>query len=50
LPGTENWSTPAPLTAAHNLADFECGELTLDHWLKHRALRNAERTYVCVDI
>lgn len=48
------WSAPAPLTAAHHVADFECGEATLDQWLKTRALRNegrgASRTYViCAD-
>jgi GNAT superfamily N-acetyltransferase len=42
------------MTAAHDVADFECGEAVLDHWLKHRALRNerrgASRTYVvCVN-
>jgi GNAT superfamily N-acetyltransferase len=44
------WSAPVPLTAAHDVAGFECGEHTLDHWLKHRALRNqgrgAARTYI----
>lgn len=48
------WTAPAPLTAAHQLTGFESGEPTLDHWLKHRALRNqgsgASRTYVlCAD-
>lgn len=47
---SKNWSAPAPLTAAHDVADFECGEATLDQWLKHRALRNegrgSSRTYV----
>ncbi|QSA99338.1 GNAT family N-acetyltransferase (plasmid) [Methylococcus sp. EFPC2] len=45
----QKWSAPVPLTAAHNVADFNCGEPTLDHWLKQRALRNegrASRTYV----
>ena len=50
----QKWSAPAPLTAAHHVADFDCGEAALDHWLKHRALRNegrgASRTYVlCAD-
>jgi GNAT superfamily N-acetyltransferase len=50
----EKWTAPAPLTAAHYIADFECGEPALDYWLKHRALRNekqrASRTYVvCVE-
>jgi GNAT superfamily N-acetyltransferase len=42
-----------PLTAAHELAGFVCGEATLDLWLKQRALRNegrgASRTYVLCD-
>ena len=50
----KQWSAPAPLTALHHVADFECGEATLDQWLKTRALRNegrgASRTYVvCAD-
>lgn len=50
----QKWSAPVLLTAAHHVADFDCGESTLDHWLKHRALRNegrgASRTYVvCAD-
>jgi GNAT superfamily N-acetyltransferase len=54
VPEAGTWSAPAPLTAAHEVIDFESGEPTLDHWLKHRALRNegrgASRTYVaCVD-
>lgn len=54
MPDTQLWSAPARLTAAHHVADFESGEATLDHWLKHRALRNegrgASRTYVvCAD-
>ncbi len=44
---------PVPLTAAHHVADFECGEITLEHWLKTKALRNegrgASRTYVFCD-
>jgi GNAT superfamily N-acetyltransferase len=54
LSDAKQWSAPAPLTAAHHVADFECGEATLDQWLKTRALRNegrgASRTYVvCAD-
>ena len=50
----KKWSAPAPLTAAHHVTDFKCGEETLDHWLKTKALRNegrgASRTYVvCTD-
>lgn len=33
------WSAPAPLTVVHQVADFNCGESILDHWLKHRASR-----------
>jgi GNAT superfamily N-acetyltransferase len=48
------WSTPSPLKAEHDFSAFACGEISLDHWLKQRALRNerrgASRTYVvCVD-
>lgn len=46
-------SPPVPLTADHDLTDFDCGEPALDEWLKRRALRNegrAARTYVvCED-
>ncbi len=45
-------SAPAPLTARHDLTDFDCGEPALNDWLKQRALRNESRfsrTYVvCV--
>lgn len=42
-------SAPVPLTADHDLSDFDCGEPALDDWLKHRALKNESRfsrTYV----
>lgn len=43
-------SAPAPLTAAHRLDAFDCGERSLDEWLKRRALANqasgASRTFV----
>ena len=43
-------SAPQALAAAHQLADFECGESSLDDWLKRRAARNqangSSRTYV----
>jgi len=46
-------SAPQPLTAAHLLNDFECGEHALDDWLKRRAMNNqlsgASRTFVVVD-
>ena len=31
---------PVPITAAHEVADFESGETSLDEWLKRRALKN----------
>jgi GNAT superfamily N-acetyltransferase len=31
---------PAPITSVHELADFDSGELSLDEWLKKRALKN----------
>jgi len=44
---------PEPLTAAHRLDDFRCGEPVLDEWLRRRALANQEagasRTYVLMD-
>ena len=43
------FSVPTPLTAEHDLADFDCGEKLLDDWLKQRALKNESRfsrTYV----
>jgi GNAT superfamily N-acetyltransferase len=54
LSEVQKWNAPTPLTAAHHVANFDCGEAVLDHWLKHRALRNegrgASRTYVlCAD-
>lgn len=44
---------PEPLTALHRLDEFECGEPSLDEWLKRRALANqssgASRTFVVLD-
>ncbi len=46
-------AAPAPLTAAHLRADFDCGEPSLDEWLKRRAMTNhlsgASRTFVVTD-
>jgi GNAT superfamily N-acetyltransferase len=43
-------SAPQPLAGHHQLADFDCGEASLDDWLKRRAARNqangSSRTYV----
>lgn len=44
---------PERLGASHLLDDFDCGEATLDDWLKRRALSNqasgASRTFVVAD-
>lgn len=46
-------SAPQPLSASHVLHAFDCGEASLDDWLKRRALGNqlsgASRTFVVVD-
>ena len=43
-------SAPQPLGSHHRLADFDCGEPSLDDWLKRRAAKNqangSSRTYV----
>lgn len=33
-------SPPTPISPDHSVDDFECGELSLDSWLKKRALKN----------
>jgi GNAT superfamily N-acetyltransferase len=42
--------SPEPLTASHRVDEFQCGEPSLDEWLKRRALANqasgASRTFV----
>lgn len=44
------FSAPAPLTAAHEIAAFDCGVPALNEWLRRRALANqasgASRTFV----
>jgi GNAT superfamily N-acetyltransferase len=46
-------SAPQPLTTAHLLDGFTCGEASLDEWLTRRALANqlsgASRTFVVAD-
>jgi hypothetical protein len=45
-------SEPTPLTADHDLSDFDCGEPALNDWLKYRAMKNESRfsrTYVVCD-
>ncbi len=47
--GERKLSAPAPLSAEHDLTEFDCGEPALNDWLKHRALKNESRfsrTYV----
>lgn len=44
---------PQPLTSEHRLDAFDCGEASLDEWLRRRALGNqasgASRTFVVAD-
>lgn len=44
---------PQPLSGSHSLDDFDCGEATLDDWLKRRAMVNqssgASRSFVVAD-
>lgn len=46
-------SAPQPLVASHIISEFDCGETSLDDWLKRRALINqvsgASRTFVVTD-
>ena len=46
------FSAPESLSVSHRLDEFECGEATLDEWLKRRAMANqlsgASRTFVVV--
>jgi GNAT superfamily N-acetyltransferase len=48
--GDRPLSPPEKLRAEHNLSEFNCGEPSLDDWLRRRALQNeasgASRTYV----
>jgi GNAT superfamily N-acetyltransferase len=41
-------SAPEPLTAAHDVSPFDCGQPILDHWLKARALSNQEKGFTAV--
>lgn len=46
---TADLSAPVPLTAQHDLSDFDCGAPALNEWLRERALKNESRfsrTYV----
>ncbi|MBK5959883.1 GNAT family N-acetyltransferase [Rhodoplanes elegans] len=45
----EGLSAPVPLTGAHDLSAFDCGEPVLNEWLRQRAAKNESRfsrTYV----
>lgn len=51
---TALFTAPVPLTEAHNVSLFCCGEPSMDDWLRHKAIKNeisgASRTYaVCSD-
>ncbi len=37
---TLNFAPPAPITANSDIANFDCGEWSLNDWLKKRALKN----------
>jgi len=43
-------SIPERLTENHQISDFDCGTVSLNEWLRHRALKNEQsggsRTYV----
>jgi GNAT superfamily N-acetyltransferase len=41
-------SAPEPLTADHDVSQFSCGQPTLNHWLKTRALSNQEKGFTAV--
>lgn len=46
-------TAPQPLVASHIISEFDCGETSLDDWVKRRALINqvsgASRTFVVAD-
>lgn len=46
-------SPPVAISLKHYLEDFDCGEASLNHWLKKRALKNqnsdASRCFVIAD-
>lgn len=49
-PATSALHSPEPITRAHDLNQFMCGEPSLDDWLRSRSLKNEDRggsrTYV----
>jgi GNAT superfamily N-acetyltransferase len=50
LMSNQRINPPEKLNASHQLDQFDCGNLQLNNWLKHRAFKNeiqgASRTYV----
>jgi GNAT superfamily N-acetyltransferase len=46
-------AAPQPLSAAHSIGGFDCGVVSLDNWLRQRALHiqisGASRTFVVCD-
>ena len=46
-------AAPCPIISTHDTAVFDCGDITLNHWLQHRAIKNenngASRTFVVCD-
>jgi GNAT superfamily N-acetyltransferase len=52
--GTASVRAPEPITSEHDLSSFDCGEPSLNDWLRRHAIRNQEaggsRSYVvCED-
>lgn len=45
---------PRPIDRTDDYSDFQCGEFSLDHWIRARAVRNeqggASRTFVSLDL
>lgn len=46
-------TAPQPITAAHDIKSFDCGEPVLNDWLQRHALKNesggSSRTYVVIE-
>lgn len=41
-------SAPEPLAPSHDVSKFSSGQVTLDHWLKTRALSNHQKGFTAV--
>jgi GNAT superfamily N-acetyltransferase len=41
-------SAPEPIAASHDVSEFACGQVSLDHWLKTRALSNQQKGFTAV--